>query len=412
MSRRVVITGLGVISPVGNTVAEFWDSIRNGRSGTGKLSRFDVEKYNCTVAAEVKGFSPEPVVEPREIAKTDLFCQYALVAADEAVKHSGLNLESIDRDRAGVIIGSGIGGIQTLETQKEVLIAKGPRRISPHLIPMLIVNMASGLVSIRFGFHGPNTSVVTACATGNHSIGDAMRLIQHNEADVMLAGGTEAALTPLGFGGFCALRALTGHNDEPESASRPFDKTRDGFVMGEGAGVVVLEELEHAKKRGAAILAEIVGYGMSGDAHHITMPDPEGIGQKLAMRRALDDARVGLDEVDYINAHGTSTPYNDKFETLAIKSLFGDRAGKISISSTKSMTGHLLGAAGAIECVACVKAIQDGVIPPTINYREPDPDCDLDYTPNTARETQVQTTMSNSFGFGGHNAVLVLKKFL
>lgn len=411
MSRRVVVTGMGVISPVGKSVVEFWDSIRNGRSGTGLLSRFNTEKYNCRVSAEVKEFNPEPIIEPKEVGKTDMFCQYAIVASVEAIDSSGLNLESIDRDRAGVIIGSGIGGIQTLETQKEILDTKGPRRISPFLIPMLIVNMASGLVSIRFGFRGPNTSVVTACATGNHSIGDAMRLIQRDEADVMLAGGTEAALTPLGFGGFCALRALTGHNDTPESASRPFDKTRDGFVMGEGAGVVVLEELEHAKKRGAVILAELAGYGMSGDAHHITMPDPEGKGQKLAMNRALDDAHIGLDGLDYINAHGTSTPYNDKFETLAIKSLFGERAGKIPISSTKSMTGHLLGAAGAVEFIACAKAIQDGVIPPTINYHEPDPECDLDYVPNEARSAPIRTAMSNSFGFGGHNAVLVLKKF-
>ncbi len=411
MSRRVVVTGMGVVSPVGKSVDEFWDSIRHGRSGTGLLSRFNTEKYNSKVAAEVKDFNPEPIIEAKEVGKTDLFCQYAIVAAVEAVKNSGLNLETLNLDRAGVNIGSGIGGISTLETQKEVLDTKGPRRISPHLIPMLIVNMASGLVSIRFGFHGPNTSVVTACATANHSIGDAMRLIQHNEADVMLAGGTEAALTPLGFGGFCAMRALTGHNDEPQSASRPFEKTRDGFVMGEGAGVVVLEELEHAQKRGAVIYAELIGFGMSGDAHHITMPDPEGKGAAMAMRLAIQDAQLGLTEVDYINAHGTSTAYNDKFETIAIKSLFGDQAGKIPVSSTKSMTGHLLGAAGAVEFIACTKALQDGIIPPTINYREPDPECDLDYVPNQAREKSIQTAMSNSFGFGGHNAVLVLKKF-
>lgn len=411
MVRRVVVTGMGVVSPIGKTVPDFWDSIKNGRSGTSRLSRFDVEKFNSKVAAEVKDFNPEPIIDAKEAGKTDLFCQYAIVASVEAVTHSGLNPQSIDVDRVGVIIGSGIGGIQTMETQKEVLDSKGPRRISPHLIPMLIVNMASGLVSMRFGFHGPNTSVVTACATANHSIGDAMRIIQNNEADVMLAGGTEAAITPLGFGGFCAMRALTGHNDTPETASRPFDKTRDGFVMGEGAGVVVLEELEHAKKRGANILAELIGFGMSGDAHHITMPDPEGKGACLAMRRTLDDAQLGLDGVDYINAHGTSTPYNDKFETIAIKSLFGSHASQIPISSTKSMTGHLLGAAGAVEFIACAMALQDGVIPPTINYNEPDPECDLDYVPNCAREMAIQTAMSNSFGFGGHNAVLMLKKF-
>ncbi|MBN2327286.1 MAG: beta-ketoacyl-ACP synthase II [Candidatus Omnitrophica bacterium] len=411
MSRRVVVTGMGAVSPVGNNVESLWDSIKNGRSGTGPVTRFDVEKYNSKVAAEVKEFNPEPIISAKEVEKTDLFCQYAIISAAEAVENAGLEAGSIDPNRVGVIIGSGIGGITTLEAQKENLMNKGPRRVSPHLIPMMIVNMASGLVSMRYGFHGPNTSVVTACATGNHSIGEAMRLIQNNEADVMVAGGTEAALTPLGFGGFCSMRALTGHNDEPETASRPFEKTRDGFIMGEGAGVVILEELEHAKKRGAAIYAELVGFGMSGDAHHITMPDPEGRGARLAMSLALEDAQVGLDDLDYINAHGTSTPYNDKFETVAIKSLFGERASKIPVSSTKSMTGHLLGAAGAVEFVICVRAVQESLIPPTINYREPDPECDLDYVPNEAREQAIQTVMSNSFGFGGHNAVLVLKKF-
>ncbi len=411
MSRRVVITGMGVVSPIGNTVGEFWDSLKNGRSGTGPVTRFDASKHSSQVDAEVKDFNPEPVINPKDVEHTDLFAQYAIVASAEAVENSGLDLESIDLSRAGVIVGSGIGGIATLEKQKEVLDAKGPRRISPHLIPMLIVNIAAGLISIRFGFQGPNSSVVTACATGNHSIGDAMRLIQRDDADVMIAGGTEAALTPLGFGGFCSLRALSRRNDDATGASRPFEKDRDGFVMGEGAGIVVIEELEHAKKRGASIYAELTGYGMSGDAHHITMPHPEGIGAKKAMQLAVEDAGMTLEDVDYINAHGTSTPYNDKFETIAIKTLFGEHAKKIPVSSTKSMTGHLLGAAGAVEFIACAKALQCGIVPPTINYQTPDPDCDLDYVPNQARELKIKTAISNSFGFGGHNAVLALKKF-
>ncbi len=411
MTRRVVVTGMGAISPIGNTVDDFWNSLKNGKSGTGPVTRFDASKHSSKVAAEVKDFNPEPVISAKDVGHTDLFAQYALVASAEAVENSGLDIESIDLSRAGVIVGSGIGGISTLEKQKEVLDAKGPRRISPHLIPMLIVNIAAGLISIRFGFQGPNSCVVTACATGNHSIGDAMRLIQRDEADVMISGGTEAALTPLGFGGFCSLRALSRRNDDATGASRPFEKDRDGFVMGEGAGIVVIEELEHAKKRGATIYAELTGYGMSGDAHHITMPHPEGIGAKKAMKLAVEDAGMTLNDVDYINAHGTSTPYNDKFETTAIKSLFGEQANKIPVSSTKSMTGHLLGAAGAVEFIACAKALHCGIVPPTINYQTPDPDCDLDYVPNQARELPIKTAISNSFGFGGHNAVLALKKY-
>ncbi|HOJ60072.1 MAG TPA: beta-ketoacyl-ACP synthase II [bacterium] len=411
MSRRVVVTGMGALTPIGNTLEEFWDSAIHGRSGTGLLTRFDTTHYSSKIDAEVKGFNPEPYINAKEVGRTDLFVQYAVAAAAMSVADSGLDMETVDRNRAGVIVSSGIGGLQTIENQKEVLDQKGPRRISPYLIPMLIINMASGMVSIRYGLRGPNTSVVTACATGAHSIGEAMRLIQRGDADVMIAGGAEAAITPLGFGGFCSIRALSTRNDEPEKASRPFEKNRDGFVMGEGAGVLVLEELEHAKKRGARIYGELIGYGMSADAYHVTMPEPDGIGAQLAMRLALEDARLAVEDVDYINAHGTSTPYNDKFETLAIKSLFNSHAAKLAVSSTKSMTGHLLGAAGAVELIACLMALREGIIPPTINYETPDPECDLDYVPNQAREQRIRIAMSNSFGFGGHNAVLIAKRF-
>jgi len=411
MPRRVVVTGLGAITPLGNTVDSFWNSLKSGKSGAGILTRFDVTKFSSKVAAELKDFDPERYIKPKEIKKMDPFVQYAVAASVEAVEMAGLSAEDGDPDRIGVVIGSGIGGISTLEEQKDVYNAKGPRRISPFLIPKLIGNMAAGMVSMRYGFRGPNTSVVTACATGNHCIGDAMRIIQRNEAEVMLAGGTEAAITPLGFGGFANMKALTTRNDEPERASRPFEKDRDGFVMGEGAGVVVLEELEHAKKRGAEILSELTGYGMTADAHHITTPDPEGKGSSRAMQLAVDDAKLNMDEIDYINAHGTSTSLNDKFETLAIKKVFGSHAKKLAVSSTKSMTGHLLGAAGAVEFIAVTKALQEGVIPPTINYDTPDPECDLDYVPNTAREQSIQSAISSSFGFGGHNAVLTLIKF-
>lgn len=361
MSRRVVVTGMGALTPIGNTLEEFWDSAIHGRSGTGLLTRFDTTHYSSKIDAEVKGFNPEPYINAKEVGRTDLFVQYAVAAAAMSVADSGLDMETVDRNRAGVIVSSGIGGLQTIENQKEVLDQKGPRRISPYLIPMLIINMASGMVSIRYGLRGPNTSVVTACATGAHSIGEAMRLIQRGDADVMIAGGAEAAITPLGFGGFCSIRALSTRNDEPEKASRPFEKNRDGFVMGEGAGVLVLEELEHAKKRGARIYGELIGYGMSADAYHVTMPEPDGIGAQLAMRLALEDARLAVEDVDYINAHGTSTPYNDKFETLAIKSLFNSHAAKLAVSSTKSMTGHLLGAAGAVELIACLMALREGI---------------------------------------------------
>ena len=411
MSRRVVVTGMGVLSPVGNTLEAFWNSLTEGRSGTGLNTQFDTEKFSSKVAAELKDFDPGEFIDAKELRRMDPFVQYAVCASDMAVKHAGLDLNQLDLDRAGVVIGSGIGGLHSVESQKEVLDAKGPRRISPFLIPMLIINMGSGMVSMRYGFRGPNTSVTTACATGNHAIGDAFRIIQRDEADIMITGGTEASITPLGVGGFCAMKALSTRNDEPESCSRPFDKTRDGFVMGEGSGIIILEELEHAKKRGAEIYAELVGYGMSADAFHMTMPAPEGRGAQEAMNLAMKDAGIAKDEVDYINAHGTSTEYNDKNESQAIRILFNSHADSIPVSSTKSMTGHLLGAAGAIEFAAIVMVLKHGIIPPTINYETPDPECDLDYVPNTAREKPVKAAMSNSFGFGGHNAVLVARRF-
>lgn len=412
MVRRVVITGLGCITPVGNSPDELWQSFVQGKSGAGRVTRFNADDFSSKIDAEVKNFDPEEYIEPKDVRKLDPFVQYAIASSAQAVRQSGLEINKLDLDRAGVLIGTGIGGIQTIEQQKEVLLAKGPRRISPFLIPMLLVNMASGHVSMKFGFRGPNTTVISACATGTHSIGESMRLIQHGYADIMISGGTEAAITPLGFGGFCAMKALSTRNDDPEKASRPFDKDRDGFLMGEGAGAVVLEELEHAKRRGANILAEVIGYGMSADAFHITQPMPEGLCAQKAMKYAVDDAQLPLNAVDYINAHGTSTHFNDKTEAYAINALFGDHAKKLAISSTKSMTGHLLGAAGAVESIACVQMLQRGVIIPTINYSTPDPEClGLDFVPNEPRDQKISIAMSNSFGFGGHNAVLVFKRF-
>ncbi|MBD3266972.1 beta-ketoacyl-ACP synthase II [bacterium] len=412
MDRRVVVTGLGCVTPIGNTIEEFWASILEGRSGTGPVTRFDAEKFSSKVDAEVKNFNPEDYIDSKEARKLDPFVHYALASATQAVSDSGLMDSSPDWDRVGVSIGSGIGGIQTIEQQKEVLDARGPRRISPFLIPMLLINMASGHVSMKYGLRGPNTSVVTACATSTHSIGESMRLIQHGQADVMVTGGTEAAITPLGFGGFCSMKALSTRNDRPETASSPFDKERDGFVMGEGAGVLVLEELEHAKKRGARILAEIVGYGMTADAYHITSPVPEGVGAQKAMRLAADDAQVALGDVEYINAHGTSTHFNDKTEAFAIHALFGEHAKELAVSSTKALTGHMLGAAGAAEAIVCVKMMQDNVVAPTYHYETPDEECmGLDFVPNEVREKKIDVAMSNSFGFGGHNAVLVFRRF-
>lgn len=412
MSVRVVVTGLGAVTPIGIGTDAFWEGLANGKSGGCRISYFDPAPFATQVAAEVKDFKAEDWVPEKEISRTDPFVWFGMAAAEMAMRDSGLkDLQGLDPTRAGVLIGSGIGGLQTIESSKEVLMAKGPRRITPFLIPMLIGNMASGMVSIRYGYKGPNMSIATACATGNHAIGEAARIIQRGEADIMLCGGAEAAITPLGLAGFTQMKAMSRHNDDPARASRPFDKDRDGFVAGEGAGVVVIEELEHARKRGARIYAEMAGYGQSADAFHMTAPASDGEGAQAAMRNALQDAGLSPDQVDYINAHGTSTPMNDAIETAAIKSVFGAHASKLQVSSTKSMTGHLLGAAGGIEFVACVLMFQHGAIPPTINYETPDPECDLDYVPNQAREFQGDVCMSNGFGFGGHNAVLVTRRF-
>ena len=408
--RRVVITGVGVVSPAGSELKTFWENITAGKSGISKISRFDISDFPVQIAAEVKDFDPLEYFDKKEARRTDLFIQYAMGAAVQAVENAELDTDKVDPERVGVLIGSGIGGIRTIEEQYDILLNKGPKRVSPYCVPMEIINMASGLVSIRFGFKGPNISVVTACATGTHAIGEAYRTIQYGDADVMVAGGAESAITPLSIAGFAAARALSTRNDEPEKASRPFEKNRDGFVMGEGAGIVILEEYEHAKKRGAPILAEIVGYGTSGDAYHMTAPAPNGEGAARAIRNALRDAKISPDTIDYINAHGTSTKFNDLYETLAIKSVFGDHAYKLKVSSIKSMIGHLLGAAGGVEVVASVLTLQTGVIPPTINYEEPDPECDLDYVPNEAIEMGVNYILKNSFGFGGTNACLVLKR--
>jgi 3-oxoacyl-[acyl-carrier-protein] synthase II len=415
-TRRVVITGLGFITPVGNTIEEYWNSLLEGRSGVRKIQCFDPSKFSSQIAAEVLDFDPSKYLNPKETRKTDRFVQFGIAAAKEAVINSKLNLDEEDRNRIGVIVGSGIGGLHTVESEYDKYIKrgpeKGPSKISPFLIPMLIANMASGQVSIYLKLKGPNTAVVTACATGNHAIGDAFRIIQRNEADAMVAGGSEAAITIMGFGGFCALRALSTRNDEPERACRPFDKNRDGFIMGEGAGVVVLEELEHALKRNAPIYCEIIGYGMSGDAYHITAPDPTADGAMRCMKICVNDAGLKPEDVDYINAHGTSTIYNDRVETIAIKNVFGEHAKKLAISSTKSVTGHLLGAAGGTETVACALAIKHGIAPPTINLENPDPECDLDYVPNKPRQMKINVALSNSLGFGGHNATLAFKKYV
>lgn len=412
MTRRVVVTGMGAVTPIGNGLEAFWEGLVSGRSGGGPLTCFDTENLQVRIAAHVKDFNVLDWLPEKEVGRTDPFVHFGTAAAVMAVSQSGLDTqEGLDPHVVGVLIGSGIGGLQTIEANKIVLMEKGPRRITPFLIPMLIVNMASGVVSMRYGFKGPNLSIATACATGNHAIGEAYRIIQRGDAEAMVCGGTEAAITPLGLAGFTNMKAFSKRNDEPEKASRPFDKDRDGFVAGEGAGVVVLEALEFAKNRGAKILGEITGYGLSGDAFHMTAPDPEGDGAQRAMRMALKSAGRDLSEVDYINAHGTSTPMNDAIETKAIKAVFGEQAYKIPVSSTKSMTGHLLGAAGGIEFIACCLMFEHGKIPPTINYETPDPDCDLDYVPNVARDFSGKVCLSNSFGFGGHNAVLVIERF-
>jgi beta-ketoacyl-acyl-carrier-protein synthase II len=410
-TRRVVVTGLGTLSPVGNTAEEFWSSLVQGRSGVGMITKFDTTGYPTRIAGEVQNFDPLNFVDKKEARRLDPYLQYAIASSVLAVQDAALDTGKVDGTRFGVLIGSGIGGISTLLESHRNLLEKGPDRVSPFFIPMLIANMASGLVSMRFGAKGPNSAVVTACATGNHAIGDSFKIIQRNDADIMIAGGSEAIIVPLTIAGFCSMKAMSTHNDEPTKAMRPFDANRDGFVAGEGAGIVVLEALEHALARDARIYAEIVGYGMTGDAHHMTAPDPEGDGAARAMAAAVRDAGLDVSAIGYINAHGTSTPYNDKFETIAIKRVFGDHARRLAVSSTKSMTGHLLGAAGGIEAIATVLALQHGVLPPTINYETPDPDCDLDYVPNQARKQQVEVALSNAFGFGGTNAALAFRTY-
>ncbi len=402
-----------MITPVANTAQASWEGFIRGKSGTGALSQIQNYHFNSNVSAEVKGFDPAPFFnKPKEIKKADRFVQFAVAAAKMAIEDAKLDMTKEDVYRVGVLVGSGIGGLRVIEEQHKILLEKGPDRISPFLIPMLIVNMAPGTISIMFGLKGPNNCVATACATGANAIGDAFKIIQRGEADIMIAGGTESCITPLGFGGFDAMKALSTHNEDPSTASRPFDRTRNGFVMGEGCGVVALEEYEHAIKRGAQIYAEMVGYGMTSDASHITAPDPSGDGAARCMLNALGDAKLKPTDVDYVNAHGTSTPLNDKVETLAIKKALGeDIARKVKVSSTKSMTGHLLGAAGGVEAIVCVLTIKNGIIHPTINYKNPDPDCDLDYVPNEAIQKKVRVAMSNSLGFGGHNACIVFKAF-
>jgi len=410
--KRVVITGLGTISPVGNDIPSFWQALKEGKSGIGLITSFDVSAFTSRIAGEIKGFDPGLYgISIKDTKRMEKFVQYAIAATKEAIDDSGLDLDKEDRDRIGTLIGSGIGGLHTIEEEHKVFLDKGPSRLSPFLIPMLIVNEAAGQVAIMFGLKGPNSCVATACATGAHAIGDAFKILERGDAEVMICGGTESSIVPLGVGGFCALKALSTRNNEPQKASRPFDRERDGFVMAEGCGVVTLETLEHAKKRKARIYAEMLGYGMSCDAYHITAPDPDGSGAVRAMSEAMKDASLNPEDIDYINAHGTSTKLNDMIETLAIKRALDNHAKKVMISSTKSMMGHLLGAAGGVEFIVCCLAIKDGIVPPTINYDFPDPDCDLDYVPNVARKTRVDVCMSNSLGFGGHNATLIVRKF-
>lgn len=411
--RRVVITGLGAITPIGNNVNDFWNNLINGVSGIDVIKRFDPYTYKLPVviAGEVKNIDYTKHLDKKDVKRMSDFVKFAVIAAKEAISDSGLELDKIDLTKAGVIVGTGIGGLRDIEDQQTLLLEKGARRVSPFFIPSGISNMASGYISIEFGFKGPNSCIVTACATGTHSIGDAFKIIQRGDADIMIAGGTESAITPLGIAGFANMKALSTRNDEPQKASRPFDAERNGFVMGEGAGILILEELEHAKKRGAKIYAEVVGYGLTGDAYHITAPCADADGAKRVINMALNDAKITPEEVDYVNAHGTSTPLNDKVETLALKEVFKGHAYKLKISSNKSMIGHLLGAAGAVEAVATALTIKNGIIPPTINYENPDPDCDLDYVPNKAIEYPVKVAISNSFGFGGTNACLAFKAY-
>jgi 3-oxoacyl-[acyl-carrier-protein] synthase II len=410
--RRVVITGLGVITPVGNDIDTFWRNLKNGVSGIERVQAFDTTKYDCQIGGEIRGFEPKDFfTNPKDARRTDRFSQLAMAAAKMAMADCGVDLEKVDRRRFGAIVSSGIGGLKTLEDQHAILLAKGPSRVSPFTIPMLISNMGSGLISMEFGLKGPNLSIVTACATSNNAIGESWRMIKFGDADMFLAGGSEASIVTIGMAAFSAMKALSTRNDDPHRASRPWDRDRDGFVMSEGAGVVVVEEMEHARARGAKIYCELTGYGLSADAHHMTAPPPDGEGAVRAMQMALDHAEITPGEVDYVNAHATSTGLGDVCETRAIKTVFGQYAKTVSISSTKSMTGHLLGGAGAVEMAACALAIRDSVIPPTINLDNPDEECDLDYTPNVAREKKVRVALNNSFGFGGHNATLVATEF-
>ncbi|HEX2953055.1 MAG TPA: beta-ketoacyl-ACP synthase II [Bacillota bacterium] len=411
MSRRVVVTGMGAMTPLGCEVGEFWRALIEGKSGVSLTTQISTEGLTTKIGAEVRDFHPENFFERKEIRRMDRFVQFAAAAAINALKDSGLTINEENAERVGVIIGSGIGGIQTIEDQCRNMFEKGPGRVSPFFIPMMIPNMAAGQVSILTGARGPNWSAVTACASGSHAIGEAFKIIQRGQADVIISGGTEAPITRLTYAGFASAGALSKRNDHPEKASRPFDAERDGFIIAEGSGILILEELSAAKKRGAKIYGEILGYGASGDAYHITAPHPEALGGILAMKMAIEDAGVSPDSIDYINAHGTSTHFNDKLETLAIKQVFGDYAYQLPVSSTKSMTGHLLGAAGAVEAIACLLALDEGIIPPTINYEYPDPECDLDYVPNKAREKSIKLALSNSLGFGGHNACLLFGRY-
>jgi 3-oxoacyl-[acyl-carrier-protein] synthase II len=412
LDTRVVITGIGVIASNGNNVDEFWSALKAGKSGIGHISLFDATEFRCQIAGEVKNFDAETYLDKKDAKSMDRFCHFAVKAADEAIAMSGISANTQDAERIGVLIGSGIGGLLTLETEVENLITKGPKRVSPMLIPKMIGDMSSGLVSIRHGFKGPNFTAVSACASGTHAIGEAYWTIKRGDADIMITGGAEAAITPVGIAGFASMRAMSTRNDDPTAASRPFDTDRDGFVMAEGSGILVLESLESAKARGADIIAEFVGYGATADASHITAPASDGNGAARAIKIALKHAGLGINDVNYINAHGTSTPYNDKFETIAIKSVFGDQAYKIPVSSTKSMTGHALGTAGAWETIICALTVKHGIIAPTINYTTPDPECDLDYVPNVAREANVNVALNINLGFGGHNATGLVKKFI
>jgi len=406
-----MVTGMGAVTPIGNTLEEYWESLKKGVSGITKVTRFDPSRFSSQVVGEIKGFDPTLYLERKEARRMDLVEQYSIATAQQAFDDAGLDSSRLDLYRAGVIIGSGIGGIETFEKQHSTLLNDGPSRVSPFFIPMMIIDMSAGLVSMRFGFKGPNYATVSACSTSAHAIADAFMLIQRGSADLMVAGGSEATITPASLAGFCSARAISTRNEEPEKASRPFDQKRDGFVMSEGSGMLILESLEHARKRGAKIYAEILGVGMSSDAYHITAPSPEGEGASRSMQMALADSGLKPEEIDYINAHGTSTLLGDISETLAIKKVFGEMAKKIPVNATKSMIGHLLGAAGAVEIIASIKSMEEGILHPTVNYEFPDPQCDLDYVPNQTREAEVKVAISNSFGFGGHNITIALKKF-